>query len=118
LIVFSIRFPNPVQISAPRASDKTCGRSLADAGAPMTKRMQKPIRYVILSDRDQWAVEAEWPDGTLERIDRFADRSSATDWMSTRSDAWLRARRTPNTRSSGANLAGGGSKNKTRDRRG
>ena len=25
----------------------------------------KPILYVALCDRDQWAVEAEWPDGTL-----------------------------------------------------
>jgi hypothetical protein len=40
----------------------------------MIKCMQKPILYVILSDSDQWAVEAEWRDGTLERIDTFADR--------------------------------------------
>jgi hypothetical protein len=41
----------------------------------MTKRTQKPVLYVILSDRDQWAVEAEWPDGTLERINIFNDYS-------------------------------------------
>ena len=33
----------------------------------------KPILYVALCDRDQWAVEAEWPDGTLERINTFND---------------------------------------------
>jgi hypothetical protein len=28
---------------------------------------EKPIFHVILSDRDEWAVEV-WPDGNLERI--------------------------------------------------
>ena len=56
----------------------------------------KPILYVALCDRDQWAVEAEWPDGTLERIDTFNDHSSATDWITTQSDVWLEERRTPN----------------------
>jgi hypothetical protein len=50
------------------------------------------ILHVILSDRDQWAVEAEWPDGTLERINTFTDRSVATDWISTQSEAWLEVR--------------------------
>jgi hypothetical protein len=58
----------------------------------MTKCPQKPILHVILIDRDQWAVEAEWPDGTLERINTFNDRSSATDWISTQAEAWLEAR--------------------------
>ena len=30
--------------------------------------LKKPIFHVILSDRDEWAVEVEWPDRTLERI--------------------------------------------------
>jgi hypothetical protein len=55
----------------------------------------KPILYVALCDRDQWAVEAEWPDGTLERINTFNDHSSATDWITTQSDVWLEGRRTP-----------------------
>jgi hypothetical protein len=58
----------------------------------MTKCTQKPILHVILSDLDQWAVEAEWPDGTLERVNTFNDHSSATDWISTQSDAWLEVR--------------------------
>jgi hypothetical protein len=41
---------------------------------------------------DQWEVEAEWPDGTLERIIIFNAPSSATDWISTRSEAWLEVR--------------------------
>ena len=47
----------------------------------MTKCTQKPILHVILSDLDQWAVEAEWPDGTLERVNTFNDHSFATDWI-------------------------------------
>jgi hypothetical protein len=58
----------------------------------MTKNTHKPILHVILIDRDQWAVEAEWLDGTLERINTFNDRSSATDWISTQSEAWLEVR--------------------------
>jgi hypothetical protein len=58
----------------------------------MVRCTQKPILYVTLSDRDQWAVEAEWPDGTLERINTFNDHSSATDWISTQADAWLEVR--------------------------
>ena len=57
----------------------------------MTKCTQKPILHVILSDAIT-AVEAEWPDGTLERINTFNDRSSATDWITTQSEAWLEVR--------------------------
>ena len=58
----------------------------------MTKCTQKPILQVILGDGDQWAVEAEWPDGTLERINTFNNHSSATGWISTQSEAWLEVR--------------------------
>jgi hypothetical protein len=52
---------------------------------------EKPIFYVILSDRDEWVVEAEWPDGTLERVNTFRDYLAATDWVATQSEAWPRA---------------------------
>jgi hypothetical protein len=42
---------------------------------------EKPAFYVILSDRDGWAVEAKWPDATLERVNTFRDYSAATDWV-------------------------------------
>ena len=58
----------------------------------MTKCTQKPILHIILSDLDQWAVEAEWPDGTLEHVNTFNDHSSATGWISTQSEASLEAR--------------------------
>jgi hypothetical protein len=32
---------------------------------------ENPVFHVILTDRDEWAVEVEWADGTLERIITF-----------------------------------------------
>jgi hypothetical protein len=40
-------------------------------------RTRKAILHVVVTDGDQWEVEAEWPDGTLERINAFNDPSSA-----------------------------------------
>ena len=37
----------------------------------MAKIAPKPIFCVVLSNGQQWAVEAEWPDGTIEQIDTF-----------------------------------------------
>ena len=56
---------------------------------PMDATPEKPIFHVILSDRDEWAVEVEWPDGVLERINTFRDYSSAANWVATQSGAWL-----------------------------
>ncbi len=50
----------------------------------------KPIFHVVLSDRDQWVVEVEWPDGVLERIRTFKHFGTAADWVARQSDAWLR----------------------------
>jgi hypothetical protein len=49
--------------------------------------------HIILSDRDEWAIEAEWPNGTLERIAAFKKHSEATDWIANRSKAWLQFQR-------------------------
>ncbi len=38
---------------------------------------------------DVWAVEVEWPDGTLERVITYKDYSSAASWVATQSEAWL-----------------------------
>jgi hypothetical protein len=56
---------------------------------PMAKTEKTPIFHVILSDRDEWVIEAEWSDGTLERVTSFKDHSAATDWIADRSDAWI-----------------------------
>ena len=34
----------------------------------MTDAVANPLFHVSLGDRDEWVVEAEWPDGTLERV--------------------------------------------------
>jgi hypothetical protein len=59
----------------------------------MVEDAQKPFFYVVLTDRDRWAVEAEWPDGMLERVDTFQEHSSAASWIATQSDAWWVDRR-------------------------
>jgi hypothetical protein len=52
----------------------------------------RPIFHVTLSDRDEWVVEVEWPDGVLERIRTFKHHGTAADWVAQQSDAWLRVR--------------------------
>jgi pterin-4a-carbinolamine dehydratase len=58
----------------------------------MTKQVEKPIFHVSLVDHDDWVVEAEWSDGTLERLITFKNYSAATDWIGTVSKAWLHER--------------------------
>ena len=59
----------------------------------MAKSAEKPFFHVILSDRDEWVVEAEWSDSTLERVITFGDYSAAADWIANQSEAWLAVRR-------------------------
>ncbi len=61
--------------------------------ATMAKSPERPFFHVILSDRDEWVVEAEWSDSTLERVSTFRDYSAAADWIAKQSEAWLAARR-------------------------
>jgi hypothetical protein len=58
----------------------------------MTKTVQKPLFYVVLSDGSHWSLEAEWPDGTIERVDTFKRHCEAIDWLTTRSAEWLECR--------------------------
>jgi hypothetical protein len=37
----------------------------------MATTTQRPFFCVVLSDGQQWAVGAEWPDGAIEQIDAF-----------------------------------------------
>jgi hypothetical protein len=59
----------------------------------MAKSPEKPFFHVILSDRDEWVVEAEWSDSTLKRVSTFGDYSAAADWIANQSEAWLAVRR-------------------------
>jgi hypothetical protein len=51
---------------------------------------EKPFFCIVLGDSDQWAIEAEWPDGSIERVLAFKARSDAVKWVITRSEAWLK----------------------------
>ena len=50
---------------------------------------ENPIFHVTLADGDEWAIEVEWADGTLEQITTFKAYFSAANWVSNRSEAWL-----------------------------
>jgi hypothetical protein len=56
-------------------------------------KTEKPFFHVILSDRDEWVVEAEWSDSTLERVSTFGDYSAAADWIANQSETSLAVRR-------------------------
>jgi hypothetical protein len=55
----------------------------------MTRPAEKPLFHVSLGDLDEWVIEAEWPDGTLERVSTFKNHSAAAHWIATASEAWL-----------------------------
>ena len=52
--------------------------------------MEKPT-FHILSDQDRWAIEAEWYDGTLERVMTFQDHAAtAAYWVAEKhSESWF-----------------------------
>jgi hypothetical protein len=56
----------------------------------MTSRAESPIFHVILTDHDVWAVEVEWADGKMERVETFKTYGSAAKWIATESSAWLK----------------------------
>jgi hypothetical protein len=37
----------------------------------MAKIEETPLLHIILSDHDQWVIEAEWPNNTIERVAVF-----------------------------------------------
>jgi hypothetical protein len=53
---------------------------------------QRPFFCAVLSDGQQWTVEAEWPDGTIEQIDAFKHHFEAADWIACQSKEWLQER--------------------------
>ena len=58
---------------------------------------RKPFFCVVLGDGEQWHVEAEWPDGTIEQIDAFKAHLEGVNWVRTQSEAWLRERQNTNS---------------------
>jgi hypothetical protein len=58
----------------------------------MQNHARKPFFCVVLSQDQQWVVDAEWPDGTIEQIAAFDGHLDAMSWLSNRSDTWLQER--------------------------
>lgn len=52
----------------------------------------RPIFCVVFGDGDEWLIEAEWPDGSLEHICAFKAHFEAVNWITTHSEAWLQKR--------------------------
>jgi hypothetical protein len=71
-----VRFGGKLQLIAPSADD-ALAVAIDRYTVDMVEITQKLIFYVVLIDRDRWAVEVEWPDGTLERVDTFGGHSLA-----------------------------------------
>jgi hypothetical protein len=46
----------------------------------------------VLRDGDQWIIEAEWPDGSIEHVRTFKAHFDAARWLKTHSEAWLQER--------------------------
>jgi hypothetical protein len=59
---------------------------------PPNQLKRKPIFFVIKHADDDWTVEAEWPDGTIETVKTFEAELKALDWLSWQSHAWLENR--------------------------
>jgi hypothetical protein len=54
--------------------------------------VQRPLVHVALGDGDQWVIEAEWPDGSIEPICAFKAHDEAVNWVKTQSATWMRER--------------------------
>jgi hypothetical protein len=92
---------DPAAIAKRDCGHRTPIRSLAPSppsGADLPIKghdriMRKPIFFVV-RDAADWSVEAEWPDGTIERVKTFKAELAALDWLSLQSHAWLEWRGT------------------------
>jgi hypothetical protein len=58
----------------------------------MSNIAREPIFCVVLGDAENWSVEAEWPDGTIEPVHAFKAYFEAMNWVRTQSQLWLQVR--------------------------
>jgi hypothetical protein len=54
----------------------------------------KPIFFIVKSGNADWFVDADWPDGTIERVAIYKTEAEALDWLRTQSHKWLEGRDT------------------------
>lgn len=69
------------QIATIKVTAQNCGNAVA-----------KPIFCVVLGDANYWSVEAEWPDGTIEQVEKFKHYLEATNWLGANSEEWVSTR--------------------------
>lgn len=58
----------------------------------MSREVDKPTLCIVLGDGEQWWVEAEWPDGTIEQINNFKRHADAVHWLKLHCDVWVQER--------------------------
>jgi hypothetical protein len=58
----------------------------------MTKRAKPTMVPRALKDGGARYIEPTWPDGRSEQIGGFQSESEIGDWISRKSDFWLKAR--------------------------
>ena len=55
----------------------------------MRIEFSKPLFVVILRSGENWTVEAEWPDGTIEQAAEVKSASEAWGWIDQSSESWI-----------------------------
>jgi len=59
----------------------------------MTDFFSKPtMTSQTLKDGSAWYVRLTWPDGHAEHVGDFHSESECDDWISYKSEAWLKAK--------------------------
>ena len=56
------------------------------------KHVKPTMSPRVLKDGSAWYIQVAWPNGSLENIDSFQSESEVADWISRKSDAWLKTR--------------------------
>jgi hypothetical protein len=74
-------------------ADSTCvGLDRRKRGVVANSSSKPAMKPFCLKDGSAWYIELTWPDGRVEHIDSFQSESEINDWISRKSDAWLKAR--------------------------
>ncbi len=56
----------------------------------MAKNPKPTFTARAYKDGSGYLVEAEWPDGVIQLVDDFGSESEAMEWITDKSDDWVR----------------------------